>query len=71
MRARRFVSRVIGVAQGAIGAFAIFLAYALYHNFFDIWSVLNMSTRNMTLYTLLLFIFGLLSVISGLFLIHE
>jgi len=71
MRVRKIFSRIIGVVQGAIGAVAVIFAYVLYHNFFNLQDVLNVTAGNLPLYILFLLIFGLLSIISGLFLMYE
>jgi len=71
MRVRKIFSRIIGVMQGAMGALAVIFAYVLYHNFFNLQDVLNVTAGNLSLYILFLLIFGLLSIISGLFLIYE
>jgi len=71
MEARKIVSKVVGVTQSGIGALAVIFAYILYYDLFDIQGMLNTSTQNVPLYMLILLIFGLLSVISGLFLIYE
>jgi len=71
MEARKIVSKVVGVAQSGIGVLAIIFGYILYYNLFHIQGMLNVSAQNVPLYILLLFIFGLLSVISGFFLIYE
>jgi len=71
MEVRKIVSRVVGIAQSGLGVSAIIFAYMLYYNLFDIQDMLNASAQNVPLYMLLLLIFGLLSVISGFFLIYE
>ena len=71
MEVRKIVSKVVGVAQSGIGVLAIIFGYILYYNLFDIQGMLNVSAQTAPLYILLLFIFGLLSVISGFFLIYE
>jgi len=71
MRVRKTISRIVGVVQGAIGALAIIFAYVLYHNFFNLQDMLNVTAGNLLLYILFLLIFGLLSMISGLFLVYE
>jgi len=71
MEVRKVVSKVVGVAQSGIGVLAIIFGYILYYNLFDIQGMLNVSAQNVPLCILLLFIFGLLSVISGLFLFYE
>jgi len=71
MEVRRIVSKVVGVVQSGIGVLAIIFGYMLYYNLFDIQGMLNASAQNAPLYVLFLFIFGLISVISGFFLIYE
>jgi len=68
---RRKVSRVVGFTQSVIGAFATVFAYVLYHNFFGIQAVLNVPPKDVVLYMLVLIVFGLLTITSGLFLINE
>lgn len=71
MGVRRKTAMVVGLSQGLIGAFATVFAYVLYHNFFGIQTVLNVPQQNVLLYILVLIVFGLLSIINGLFLINE
>ena len=71
MGSRRIVGAAVGTLQAAIGVLAVIFAYVLYHNFFDVQSSMNVSGENVPVYMLLLFVFGFVSLISGLFLIHE
>ena len=71
MEVREIVSNVVGVAQSGIGVLAIIFGYILYYNLFGMQGMLNASAQNVPLYFLFLFIFGLISVISGFFLIYE
>jgi len=68
---RRKLSFIVGIAQCAIGGLGSVFAYVLYHNFFNIQAVLNMPSQDALLYLLILIAFGLLSTISGLFLMNE
>jgi len=68
---RRKVSFIVGLAQSAIGALATVFAFILYHNFLGIQAVLNVTANDVILYMLILIVFGLLSIISGLFLVNE
>ncbi|MCZ2809389.1 MAG: hypothetical protein O2V44_08550 [Candidatus Bathyarchaeota archaeon] len=70
MGLRRILAGFVGALQAAIGVLAVIFAYVLYHNFFDVQSLMNIS-ENVPVYMLLLFVFGFVSIISGLFLIHE
>lgn len=54
-----------------IGAFATVFAYVLYYNLFEIQTLLNVPQSDAVLYMLVLIVFGLLSIISGLFLANE
>jgi len=68
---RRKVSIVVGLAQSVIGAVATVFALILYHDLFGIQATLNVTAKDMVLYMLILVVFGLLSIISGLFLVNE
>jgi hypothetical protein len=61
----------VGLAQSVIGVSATVFAFFLYHNFFGVQAVLNLHQKDVTLYMLILIVFGLLSIISGLFLVNE
>jgi len=71
MSIRRKFSFFVGLAQSIIGASATVFAFILYHNFLGIQAVFNVTAKDVVLYMLILIIFGLLSIISGLFLINE
>jgi len=68
---RRKVSIAIGLAQSVIGALATVFAYLLYHDFLGIRALLSVTSKDVVLYMLTLIVFGLLSIISGLFLVSE
>lgn len=70
MSIKRKVSMVVGLAQSMIGAFATVFAFILYHNFLGIQTVFNATAQDVVLYVLIIIVFGLLSIISGLFLIN-
>jgi hypothetical protein len=71
MTLRRILAAVVGTLQAATGALAVIFAYILYHIFFDVQGLMNISEENVPVHMLLLFVFGFVSIISGLFLIHE
>ena len=71
MTIRRKVSIIVGLSQSMVGAFAAIFAYLLYHNFLGIQATLNVPSSDVHLYMFILIIFGLLSIISGLFLTNE
>jgi hypothetical protein len=66
---RRRISVVIGCTQSAIGAFASISAYLLYYNSLGVQAMLNVPSSDVASYMVVLVIFGVLSVISGLYLI--
>ena len=71
MGIRRKVSIAVGLTQSIIGASATVFAYLLYHNFLDVQTMLNVPSKDMVLFMLILMVFGLLSIFSGLFLLNE
>jgi len=68
---RRKVSIAVGLTQSIIGASATIFAYLLYHNFLDVQAMLNVPSKDVVLFMLVLLVFGLLSIISGIFLLNE
>ena len=71
MNAKRILSKIVGLTQTAIGALAMFFAFFLFYNIFNIQTVLGFAAEAIGLYLWTFIIFGLLSVISGLFLFYE
>lgn len=71
MSIRRKISIAVGLTQSTIGALASVFAYILYHDFFNIQGILNVSSQDVVSYMMVLIVFGVLSVISGLFLANE
>lgn len=71
MTLRKKFSIFVGLTQSLIGAFATVFAYVLRYDFFGIQEVLNVPQQDVLLYMLVLIVFGLLSIISGLFLANE
>lgn len=65
------VSIAVGLTQSIIGASATIFAYLLYYNFLGVQTMLNVPSKDVVLFMLILIVFGLLSIISGLFLINE
>lgn len=64
MKIRKFVVTFFGVTQEVIGALAIVFAYVVYYN-------LEIPLEHVSVYLLLLFVFGFISILSGFFLIRE
>ena len=61
----------IGITQSTMGVLASIFAYVLYHNFFNIQEILSVSSQDVAYFMMVLIVFGVLSVIGGLFLINE
>ena len=71
MNAKKILSKIVGLTQTAIGALAMFFAFFLFYNIFNIQTVLGFAAETIGLCLWSFIIFGLLSVISGLFLFYE
>ena len=71
MNARRILSKIVGLTQAAIGGIAMVFAFLSFYNVFGIQAMLGVSAEGIGLYLWIFIIFGLLSVISGLFLFYE
>jgi len=71
MNAKRILSKIVGVTQTAIGGIIIIFAFLLFYNIFNIQGIFGFASEAIGLYLWAFIIFGLLSVISGLFLFYE
>jgi hypothetical protein len=71
MKAKRILSKIVGLTQTVIGGLIMLFAFFLFYNIFDIQAVLGFAEEAIGLYLWTFIIFGLLSVISGLFLFYE
>ena len=71
MNPKTVLSKVIGVTQTAIGGVIMLFAFFIFYNIFDIQTTLGFAEEAVGLYLWALIILGLLSVISGLFLVYE
>ena len=71
MNAKRILSKIVGLTQTAIGASIMLFAFLVFYNIFNIQTALGFSLEAIGLYLWAFIIFGLLSVISGLFLFYE
>jgi predicted membrane channel-forming protein YqfA (hemolysin III family) len=68
---RKSLTIVVGSAQATLGASAIVLAFLLHINFFGLQTWLKIPPEFLPLQILVLIVFGVFSVISGLFLLTE
>jgi hypothetical protein len=64
-------SKIVGLIQSIIGSLMVLFVFILFYNFFDLQTVLGLSSNEISIYLWILAIFGLLSTISGLFLFYE
>jgi len=71
MANRENITKIVGLAQGVVGAISFIFAYFLYYNLFNVQVMLGISAKDLFLYMLLFTVFGLLSIASALFLIFE
>ncbi|UCC57934.1 MAG: hypothetical protein JSW14_06115 [Candidatus Bathyarchaeum sp.] len=71
MKIRRILTAITGIAQGVIGGASMVLALMLYLNILEVQTVFNVPLELLPLYLLILGMFSLFSVISGLYLIRE
>ena len=71
MRGRRILVAVVGLAQGAIGVLAGFLAFLLYFDFLGVQAAFNVPAEHVPLFLLIFSAFSSFSVISAFFLVHE
>jgi hypothetical protein len=71
MNAKRILSKIVGLTQTAIGGLIMLFAFFVFYNIFNIQTALGFAEEALGLYLWAFIIFGLLSVISGLFLVYE
>jgi hypothetical protein len=71
MNPKRILSKIIGFTQTTIGALIMLFAFFIFYNIFDLQTALGFPAEAIGLYLWTFIIFGLLSVISGLFLFYE
>ena len=71
MNVRKAFSKTIGLTETSIGGIAIVFAFLSFYNVFDIQTIIGISPESIGLYLWVFIIFGLLSIINGLFLFYE
>ena len=71
MNPRKTLAKTIGVAQTTIGGIAMVFAFLSFYDVFGMQAMLGISKESIGLYLWVFIIFGLLSIISGLFLFYE
>ena len=71
MKNRKLLSQIIGLMQAAIGGIAIVFALLALYNIFGIQTMLGATEEDIGFYFSVFIIVGILSVISGLFLLYQ
>jgi len=71
MKPKRILSKIIGLTQTVIGGLIMLLAFFIFYNIFNLQTAIGFPAEAIGLYLWAFIIFGLLSVISGLFLFYE
>ena len=71
MKIRKVVATVTGLAQEAIGLSAAVLAVMMFFDFLEVQTVFSLPAELLPLCLLVLVLFSLFSIVSGVFLIRE
>jgi len=71
MDARRTLTKIVGLTQTAIGGVAMVFAFLFFYDVFGIHAMVGVTENGVGFYLWIFIIFGLLSLISGLFLYYE
>ena len=71
MKIRKVVAVVTGLAQEAIGLASAVLAFILVFDFLEVQTVFGLPAELLPFYLLVLVLFSLFSIVSGIFLIRE
>ena len=71
MKIRKVLAAVIGLTQEAIGLSAALLAVMLFFDLLEVQTVFNLPAGLLPFYLLVLVLFSLFSIASGVFLIRE
>lgn len=68
---KKIVLKTIGLIQVSIGGLSACFGYILFDDFFDLQTILGLSSGEIGFYLWILTTFGILSTISGLLLLYE
>jgi len=71
METRKTLFKIVGLIQAIIGGLAIVFAFLAFYNIFSIQTMLGATEADIGFYLSVFTIVGMLSVISGLFLLYE
>ncbi len=71
MKLRKIVTAITGLAQGIVGSLSLVLAILLFLNILEVQTLFNVPPELLSLCLLILGLFSIFSIVSGLFLIFE
>ncbi len=71
MKLRKIVTAITGLAQGIVGSLSLVLAILLFLNILEVQTLFNVPPELLFLCLLILGLFSIFSIVSGLFLIFE
>jgi hypothetical protein len=71
METRKTLLKIVGLMQAAIGGTSIVFAFLAFYNIFSIQTMLGATEVDIGFYLWVFVIVGILSIISGLFLLYE
>ena len=71
METRKTLLKIVGLMQTVIGGLSIVFAFLAFYNIFSIQTMLGTTVVDIGFYLWVFVIAGILSIISGLFLIYE
>jgi hypothetical protein len=71
MKVNRILTAIIGVVQGVIGVVVMILTLMLYLNILEVQTVFNLPSELLPFYLIVLGLFSLFSIISGVYLIRR
>jgi formate hydrogenlyase subunit 3/multisubunit Na+/H+ antiporter MnhD subunit len=71
METRKTLLKIAGLMQAVIGGLSIVFAFLAFYNIFSIQTMLGATGEDIGFYLWVFIIVGMLSIISGLFLLYE
>jgi formate hydrogenlyase subunit 3/multisubunit Na+/H+ antiporter MnhD subunit len=71
METRKTLSKIVGLMQAVVGGISIVFAFLAFYNIFSIQTMLGTTGLDIGFYLWVFIIVGILSIISGLFLLYE
>jgi hypothetical protein len=71
METRKTLPKIVGLIQTVIGGLSIVFAFLAFYNIFSIQTMLGATEVDIGFYIWVFIIVGILSIISGLFLLYE